>query len=51
MDSRAEYPHRTLIATRAATGWFVHVFVERAGRAAVEIPPRLRAALERLRPR
>jgi len=37
--------------TPAATGWFVHVFVERAGRATVEIPPRLRAALERLRPR
>ena len=32
----------------AATGWFVHVFVDRATRRAVEIPPRLRAALERL---
>ena len=32
----------------AATGWFVHVFVERAGRSTVEIPARLRAALERL---
>jgi acyl-CoA thioester hydrolase len=32
----------------AATGWFVHVFVERAGRRPVEIPPRLRAALEAL---
>ena len=35
----------------AATGWFVHVFVERAGRSTVEIPARLRAALERLRAR
>ena len=33
----------------AATGWFVHVFVERAGRRSVEIPERIRAALERLR--
>ena len=32
----------------AATGWFVHVFVDRAGRRPAEIPPRLRAALERL---
>jgi acyl-CoA thioester hydrolase len=32
----------------AATGWFVHVFVDREERRAVEIPPRLRAALERL---
>jgi acyl-CoA thioester hydrolase len=32
----------------AATGWFVHVFVDRAERRAVEIPPRLRQALERL---
>jgi acyl-CoA thioester hydrolase len=32
----------------AATGWFVHVFVDRAQRRAVEIPARLRAALERL---
>jgi acyl-CoA thioester hydrolase len=32
----------------AATGWFVHVFVDRATRRAVDIPPRLRAALERL---
>jgi len=32
----------------AATGWFVHVFVEREARRAVEIPERIRAALERL---
>jgi acyl-CoA thioester hydrolase len=32
----------------AATGWFVHVFVDRAQRRPVEIPGRLRAALERL---
>ena len=32
----------------AATGWFVHVFVDREERRAVEIPPRIRAALERL---
>jgi acyl-CoA thioester hydrolase len=31
-----------------ATGWFVHVFVDRDSRRSVEIPPRLRAALERL---
>jgi acyl-CoA thioester hydrolase len=35
-------------AEPAATGWFVHVFVDRAHRRAVEIPPPLRAALERL---
>ena len=34
--------------TVAATGWFVHVFVERASRRPAEIPPALRAALERL---
>jgi acyl-CoA thioester hydrolase len=33
----------------AATGWFVHVFVDREDRRAVEIPERIRAALERLR--
>jgi acyl-CoA thioester hydrolase len=33
----------------AATGWFVHVFVDRAQRRPVEIPGTLRAALERLR--
>jgi acyl-CoA thioester hydrolase len=32
----------------AAEGWFVHVFVDRASRRAVEIPQRLRGALERL---
>jgi acyl-CoA thioester hydrolase len=32
----------------AATGWFVHVFVDRAQRRPVEIPAGLRAALERL---
>jgi acyl-CoA thioester hydrolase len=31
-----------------ATGWFVHVFVERERRRPVEIPGPLRAALERL---
>ena len=31
-----------------ATGWFVHVFVDRATRRPVETPARLRAALERL---
>ena len=31
-----------------ATGWFVHVFVERASRRPADIPPPLRAALERL---
>ncbi len=32
----------------AATGWFVHVFVDREQRRSTEIPPQLRAALERL---
>jgi acyl-CoA thioester hydrolase len=32
----------------AAAGYFVHVFVDRATRRAVPIPPPLRAALERL---
>jgi acyl-CoA thioester hydrolase len=32
----------------AATGHFVHVFVDRAHRRPVDIPPPLRAALERL---
>ena len=36
--------------TPAATGWFVHVFVARHGRRAVEIPAPLRAALARLMP-
>jgi len=34
----------------AATGWFVHVFVDRETRRSVEIPAPIRAALERLRP-
>ena len=33
---------------RVADGWFVHVFVDRTTRRPVEIPPQLRAALERL---
>ncbi len=32
----------------AATGWFVHVFVDRAARRPTDIPVPLRAALERL---
>lgn len=32
----------------AATGWFVHVFVDRAERRPAPIPPSLRTALERL---
>jgi len=32
----------------AATGWFVHVFVDRETRRPVEVPARLRAALEAL---
>ena len=32
----------------AATGWFVHVFVDREDRRSVEIPAPLRAALARL---
>ena len=32
----------------AATGWFVHVFVERSSRRPAEIPARVRACLERL---
>jgi acyl-CoA thioester hydrolase len=35
-------------ADPAATGWFVHVFVDRAERRPVDIPPTLRAALARL---
>jgi acyl-CoA thioester hydrolase len=31
----------------AATGWFVHVFVDRSSRRPAEIPAGLRAALER----
>ena len=33
----------------AATGWFVHVFVDRGSRRPAPMPPQLRAALERLR--
>jgi acyl-CoA thioester hydrolase len=32
----------------AATGWFVHVFVDRDDRRPVPIPPAIRGALERL---
>ena len=32
----------------AATGWFVHVFVDRETRRPAEIPPRVRSALEAL---
>ena len=34
----------------AATGWFVHVFVDRRDRKSVPIPDSIRAALERLIP-
>jgi acyl-CoA thioester hydrolase len=34
----------------AATGWFVHVFVDAGTRRPTEIPEQLRASLERLRP-
>jgi acyl-CoA thioester hydrolase len=34
--------------TPAATGWFVHVFVDRETRRPAAPPPPLRAALERL---
>jgi acyl-CoA thioester hydrolase len=33
----------------AAVGWFVHVFVDREARRPADIPPRVRAALERAR--
>jgi acyl-CoA thioester hydrolase len=33
----------------AATGWFVHVFVDRASRRPADIPARVRVSLERLR--
>jgi len=32
----------------AATGWFVHVFVDRDARRSTEIPPKLRRSLEML---
>jgi acyl-CoA thioester hydrolase len=35
-------------ADPAATGWFVHVFVDREHRRAVPIPPRIRDALQPL---
>ncbi len=35
-------------ASPAATGWFVHVFVERESRRPAEIPAGVRAALERI---
>jgi acyl-CoA thioester hydrolase len=35
-------------ATAAATGWFVHVFVDRTSRRPVPIPDAIRAALEHL---
>jgi acyl-CoA thioester hydrolase len=34
----------------AATGWFVHVFVDRSSRRPVEIPGPLRSSLQRLAP-
>jgi acyl-CoA thioester hydrolase len=34
--------------TLAATGWFVHVFVDRASRRPADIPAGVRASLERL---
>ncbi len=37
--------------TPSAFGYFVHVFVDRAGRRPADIPARLRGALERLRHR
>jgi acyl-CoA thioester hydrolase len=40
--------YRSGEATPVATGWFVHVFVDRDQRRPVEIPGRLRAALQRL---
>ncbi|HEV2062562.1 MAG TPA: thioesterase family protein [Solirubrobacteraceae bacterium] len=35
--------------THAASGWFVHVFVDRETRRPADVPASLRAALERLR--
>jgi acyl-CoA thioester hydrolase len=37
------------VETPAATGWFVHVFVDRESRRPADIPDRLRGSLERLR--
>jgi len=39
---------RTGAETPAAEGWFVHVFVDRAGRRPLAIAPAMRAAMERL---
>jgi acyl-CoA thioester hydrolase len=39
---------RERAAEAAATGWFVHVFVDRERRRPVDLTPALRAALERL---
>jgi acyl-CoA thioester hydrolase len=36
------------VAAPIATGWFVHVFVDREQRRPVDIPPTVRLALERL---
>jgi len=36
------------VESPAATGWFVHVFVDRENRRSTEIPAALRAALKRL---
>ncbi|GIK77638.1 MAG: acyl-CoA thioesterase [Thermoleophilia bacterium] len=38
------------IEEAAATGWFVHVFVDAGTRRPATMPARLRASLERLRP-
>jgi acyl-CoA thioester hydrolase len=38
------------VETAAATGWFVHVFVDRATRRPTPIPDGIREALERLLP-
>lgn len=42
--------HQSGVLEPAAEGHFVHVFVDRATRRPVEIPPRLRACLEALLP-
>ena len=39
---------RSGVEDPAATGWFVHVFVDRDGRRPAEIPASIRTALERL---
>jgi acyl-CoA thioester hydrolase len=40
--------YRDGVDAPAATGWFVHVFVDRAQRRSTDIPVRMRAALQRL---